>query len=128
MNSDGVGDLAKILSPGTNDFIKSLIPSVPSDPWQNNRRPWIGGLQVNGPEPAGGWRWTPNFNLHIFDNYNNFAPGEPNNLGGDENCLQMRNDFNNDGKWNDETCSHLFPYICVRPSTVQQFTTSTVQI
>ena len=105
-----MGDLARILTQATNDFLSSIIPDSPEP-----NQPWIGGLQVLGPEPAGGWRWTPDFTLNIFDVFNNFNSGEPNNLGGDENCLQMRSDHN--GQWNDETCSHLFPYICVRPAT-----------
>ena len=125
MDSDGVGDLAMILTQGTNDLIQSLIPTSSVNA---QLRPWIGGLQVNGPEPKGVWVWTPDFNLNIFDKgvFNNFATnsssppiGEPNNLGGDENCLQMRVDgiLSNPGQWNDNPCYKLFPYICVRPST-----------
>merc|ERR1712137_724962 len=77
-NTDGVGDLAIILTPGTNNFITSLIPDSPEP---NQLRPWIGGFQVIGPEPAKGWRWVPDFTLNIFAVYNNFAAGEPNNLG-----------------------------------------------
>ena len=90
-------------------------------------RPWIGGLQVTGPEPKGGWRFVPDLTKDIYDYYHNFAFGEPNNSGGPggpakavfENCLQMRNDniSSKIGQWNDESCGFKFAYICSQPAS-----------
>jgi len=42
--------------------------------------------------------------------YGNWYPGEPNNNGGEENCVDMY--VPRDGKWNDYRCDHTLPSIC----------------
>ena len=42
--------------------------------------------------------------------YENWSGNEPNNYGGNENCVEMWGG----GKWNDLTCSQLRRYICQR--------------
>ena len=37
-----------------------------------------------------------------------WAPGEPNNRQGKENCIELKFD----GKLNDKTCTELRPFIC----------------
>ena len=39
----------------------------------------------------------------------NWGPGEPNNNGGDENCLEINHGGRN---WNDRACSSVQKYIC----------------
>ena len=41
--------------------------------------------------------------------YTNWAPGEPNNGGGSENCGHIVNEH---GQWNDIRIERLFPFIC----------------
>jgi formylglycine-generating enzyme required for sulfatase activity len=65
---------------------------------------WIGGFQANkSSEPYGGWQWI-NDDGQIprtrFEGFRNWAPGEPNNVGGHEDYLTI-NRFGN-GQWNDE--------------------------
>ena len=45
--------------------------------------------------------------------YNNWAPNEPNNFGGNEQCVQM---FGNvGGSWNDIACSSNHTIVCQIP-------------
>ncbi|MDA7618503.1 C-type lectin domain-containing protein [Verrucomicrobia bacterium] len=66
---------------------------------------WIGGFQANkSSEPYDGWQWI-NDDAQIprsarAEGVRNWAPGEPNNVGGHEDYLTI-NRFGN-GQWNDE--------------------------
>jgi hypothetical protein len=77
---------------------------------------WIGYVQTdNSVEPAAGWTWacgqstftpSPPWGLPPPNN-------EPNDSNGDEDCVQMVNDF---GHWNDARCSSTAPrYVCEFP-------------
>ncbi|KPJ05052.1 Macrophage mannose receptor 1 [Papilio xuthus] len=44
----------------------------------------------------------------MSDVYGKWGTGEPNNAGGQEECVVLRAD----GTYNDDNCSHVFPYIC----------------
>ncbi|XP_041977472.1 macrophage mannose receptor 1-like [Aricia agestis] len=46
--------------------------------------------------------------LPIEDVYDNWAPGEPNNAGGVEECVVLRRE----GVLNDDRCDKAWPYIC----------------
>jgi hypothetical protein len=85
--ADG-GYLATITSAAENDFIFSLISGDPSfwyiDGAGNGEGPWVGGYQPPGsPEPAGNWLWVTGEPF----TYNNWSPGEPNNVGSGEDRL-----------------------------------------
>ena len=44
--------------------------------------------------------------------YNNWAPGEPNDVDETEDCGEVSLEVNDQGKWNDIACSHTFGYVC----------------
>ncbi|CAG4989006.1 unnamed protein product [Parnassius apollo] len=46
--------------------------------------------------------------LSIRQVYNKWGPGEPNDAGGDEDCVILRRD----GTLNDDKCSKIYPFIC----------------
>ena len=68
---------------------------------QNGHQIWIGGNKFYG-----NWRWDGIYkgDITVTDWY----AGQPDNLGGYENCLQLMRD----GTWNDHFCSAEFPFIC----------------
>ena len=69
---------------------------------------WFGLVQdTDGAEPNGGWQWATGEPLN-FQNWNPDATneyegltGEPNNVGGSEDCGEYRFD----GTWNDNPCT-----------------------
>lgn len=85
--------LATITSQAENDFVATLLPEYLNIGYA------IGGLQ---PPDAGnneGWSWRSGEPW----SFTNWAPGEPNNVGGIENYLVMYSNFGPDklGTWND---------------------------
>lgn len=44
--------------------------------------------------------------------YSNWNTGEPNNAGGDEDCVHT---LQNTHKWNDLRCTFSYSYICQKP-------------
>ena len=84
---DSKGHLATITSQ-EEEFIKSNFPQALSGKY------WLGGFQPPGSsEPDGDWQWVTGESF----TYTNWAPGEPNNQGG-EDGLQLKNTA---GQWND---------------------------
>ncbi|XP_031620457.1 hepatic lectin-like isoform X2 [Contarinia nasturtii] len=58
------------------------------------------------------WEWAGNGKRVTFTNW---APGEPNNHGDDENCILSSESVwgpNSTQKWNDDTCDYECPFIC----------------
>lgn len=51
--------------------------------------------------------------------YTNWYPGEPNDAGGDEDCVGDRL-RGNDG-WNDYPCNNTYPFICERDSSARGY-------
>jgi hypothetical protein len=54
----------------------------------------------------GQWSWADGSTV----SYTNWAPGEPNNFGNDEDCMELG--YYADGKWNDNGCSAQHPFMC----------------
>lgn len=52
-----------------------------------------------------GYKWVDNSPL----DYVNWGKGEPNDYGGDENCVEMQS---RSGQWNDLSCSRYRQYMC----------------
>lgn len=85
------GHLATITSMEENDFLLQVFLKQNLEALANA---WIGGYQEGDD-----WKWVTG---ELFE-FANWYPGEPNNLGGDEDFLQI---YNYDGgRWND--CSNI---------------------
>ena len=60
------------------------------------------------------------------NSYTNWADGEPNDLGGGEDCTEMLNN----GRWNDKNCTIGRPYACkkqTRMTFCEEAKTSTLK-
>ena len=68
----------------------------------NNKFPWIG---INDRNTESQFVYTSSGERIIISNWKS---GEPNNYGGNENCVHF--DFNE--VWNDDLCSKHFYFIC----------------
>ncbi|XP_026480005.1 perlucin-like, partial [Ctenocephalides felis] len=95
----------------TNNFQNNALASYIATKNQYVLRYWIGGNRfVDG----------KNLMWHLVDqkpmNYQNWMPGEPNNLKGNETCVEFIYDMRltNSCKcgWNDNVCQKPFPFIC----------------
>ncbi|XP_071505817.1 macrophage mannose receptor 1-like [Diadema antillarum] len=58
------------------------------------------------------WEWEDGTPYDYF----NWAPGEPNNAGG-EDCVHIESYFYKVGTWNDHKCDRLFRFICKMPKS-----------
>ncbi|XP_026181608.1 ladderlectin-like [Mastacembelus armatus] len=66
---------------------------------------WIGGSVA---KPEGSWFWIYGDKFK----YTNWAPGQPDNFGGVQHCLQMNH---GDAKlWDDLNCQTPLPSICAK--------------
>ncbi|KAK6470042.1 macrophage mannose receptor 1-like, partial [Huso huso] len=89
-------DLVSIKSASENE---DLVKKVQGKPF------WIG--LFNNP-----WKWSHQGDSYTFQNWNG---GEPNNYGGNENCVQTAvrdSRYLARGKWNDMDCSLRLPFFC----------------
>ena len=86
-------DLTIIKSPDENDFLYDLVKnySAPLNAWIGLRR-----------RSDKKFYWLNDTSL--LGNYQRWNAGEPNNLGGGEDCAEMLS-YNN-GTWNDLPCSN----------------------
>ncbi|KAJ8018348.1 Perlucin [Holothuria leucospilota] len=50
--------------------------------------------------------------FNVSASYTNWKGGQPDNNGGDENCVEIRKWSTGDVSWNDNTCDKPFYYIC----------------
>ncbi|KAK2865815.1 hypothetical protein Q7C36_001871 [Tachysurus vachellii] len=55
-----------------------------------------------------GWYWTVYSPVPYIENIGNWAPGQPDDFGGNQTCIAMESD----GTWSDYCCSDLKPFIC----------------
>ncbi len=107
------GHLATVTSQDENDFIEDNF--LHSDEFPSV---WLGGWQDRDDpdylEPAGGWTWVTDEEW----NFVNWAQGEPNDFGGNEDALEIYADGSPDetGEWNDAPGPvYVLPYIAEFP-------------
>ena len=104
------GYLATITSAAENTFVTdSLLSAQPALPGY-----WLGGLQPEGgEEPDGGWEWVTAETW----SYANWGAGEPNNVNGWEDRVEIWGAAAVAGKWNDvnNASTHLRGYIVEYP-------------
>jgi hypothetical protein len=67
-------------------------------------RYWIG---LNDIHREGTFEWASGSPVH----YTRWAPGEPNDAGGNEDCVQI-NRYHPSDEWNDEPCDQLLRFVC----------------
>jgi hypothetical protein len=86
------GNLAAVQSSADNSFMQSLAAG--------SANTWLGATNLS----TGYYVWESGGDL----SYLNWSPGEPNNDGGNEHCLEMYSS----GLWNDVNCGKSFASIC----------------
>ncbi|XP_031134272.1 C-type lectin domain family 10 member A-like [Sander lucioperca] len=96
-NYDG-GNLASVHSEEEHVFLRTFINQVTGA----NQTSWMGGSDS---VKEGVWMWSDG---STFD-YKSWAWGQPDNKGGDENCLQINYKGMN---WNDGRCDKMSPFLC----------------
>jgi hypothetical protein len=95
------GDLTSIQSQAENDFLFDAINQLSNGKW------WMG---FNDRAAEGTWVWSDGSAV-VFTHW---EMGEPNNVGGNEDCGQL-NRFFPSSTWNDEPCSTALPFVCEFP-------------
>ncbi|XP_063405776.1 perlucin-like [Mytilus trossulus] len=71
---------------------------------------WLGGSdQAN----EGVWLWTTSGQRFTVTDWHTRTVHEPNNQDGNENCLTIDDELDNE--WNDDKCSFDYRFICERP-------------
>ncbi|XP_070552321.1 lactadherin-like [Ptychodera flava] len=71
---------------------------------------WLG---ATGGEHEGSWTWEDGTPV----TYTNWAPGQPDNAGGGEQCLHLYGAGNS--KWNDNVCTTPMGFICEKEATCE---------
>ena len=91
--AEGLGaNLVSIQSQAENDCILNALNAL-----GETGTIWIG---LNDEDVEGTFVWYDQSPV----NYTNWAPGEPNNSGGNENCVQIYPTGSSPGMWNDLNC------------------------
>ncbi|KAK7494845.1 hypothetical protein BaRGS_00013972 [Batillaria attramentaria] len=98
------GHLVEINSPSENYKIVALAQE------RNVNYVWIG---LNDLASGQDFRWDGS---NSRPSYTNWRSGEPNNLGGDEDCVRL--DADSAAKWNDADCHVRWPFCCERVNVV----------
>ncbi|XP_060556957.1 perlucin-like protein [Ruditapes philippinarum] len=96
------GDLVRIESKEENDFIVANIKGSTSGFW----------IGLDDTQKENNWQWSSSEGTQSLGKFSNWAPGEPNNDRGDEDCGEIFAKMSKIGKWNDAPCSTKLPYIC----------------
>ncbi|TVQ92751.1 MAG: hypothetical protein EA397_06235 [Deltaproteobacteria bacterium] len=90
--------LTVIHDEATNERVRSILNET------RRGAGWI-GLFADPPDGDRDWRWVSGERL-TYDHWDTF---EPNNLTGQEHCVQM---YPWNGRWNDVRCDLSAPYVC----------------
>ena len=86
------GHLASIATEAVNTFVG-----------EKKNTYWIGG---NDRDEEGSWRWT---DCTLME-FTFWASGEPNDGGGNQDCMQYRHLH----KWDDDNCSNKKSFVCIK--------------
>ncbi|KAK5976946.1 C-type lectin [Trichostrongylus colubriformis] len=108
------GNLVTICDEAENDFV-SMMGQVAMSKSEVNGRTWIGYRR--NPNNKQEWQWRSGSPC----NYTNWAPGEPNNAGGEDYAELYTFYFKFDRKtWNDDRSTSVLYYICERSTCLQE--------
>ncbi|XP_033106819.1 C-type lectin mannose-binding isoform-like [Anneissia japonica] len=99
-------DLVSIESDYENNFVSTLWKTSHNVFVANSYTYWI-GLMRSGSS----WRWSN----YSTSRYRKWGSGEPNNNGGNENCVHQWKKNGNYLTWNDIGCNNLLSYVCEMP-------------
>ena len=66
---------------------------------------WIG--LHRDPKNMSRWLWVD----ESLVTYTNWHTGEPNDFGGDENCVELLTSYRG-AEWNDKNCNRSLRYVC----------------
>ncbi|XP_032438031.1 type-2 ice-structuring protein-like [Xiphophorus hellerii] len=94
------GNLASVHSSEDYYDIQSLIRRVTHE----LKETWIGGSDA---AEEGNWSWTDG----TLMTFTNWCPGEPNNAGWRQHCMQMN--YSGEKCWDDHRCAVKQPSVCV---------------
>ncbi|XP_030635246.1 C-type mannose receptor 2-like [Chanos chanos] len=86
-------DLVSVRNQTENEWIKSSM--------KDKTEPWIGLFRDS-------WKWSDQSN----SSFRNWAPGQPDNNEGDENCAFMQITGEKQGQWHDFSCDNEKPFVC----------------
>ncbi|XP_029976939.1 lactose-binding lectin l-2-like [Salarias fasciatus] len=92
-------NLVSIHSVQEHNFVKSLIQNFD----HAEGRTWIGLTDLHEDSR---WMWSDGSRV----NFVFWSPGEPNNYGGPESCVETN--LGASKKWNDVKCSRMQPFVC----------------
>ncbi|XP_048209526.1 C-type lectin domain family 4 member K [Perognathus longimembris pacificus] len=93
--------LASVTSEGEQEFLYKTADGLPH---------WI-GLTKTGSE--GDWSWVDDTPFNSVQSKRFWIPGEPNNLGNNEHCGNIK--LFSLRSWNDDSCDNKLLFICKRP-------------
>ncbi|KAJ8298068.1 hypothetical protein KUTeg_024599 [Tegillarca granosa] len=99
--------LVSVTSMDKQNYIIKKIESRPDLTQTSAFGYWTGG---NDEASEGRWMWTGNGNP-VPLNYTDWHVGQPNNVGGDQDCLLIQY-YDDHFKWGDVSCTETHPFIC----------------
>ena len=90
-------NLPVIKSPTENQFLLSFVEG----------EPWLGMEASNGDND---FKWVDG--TSVWETFSEWAFGEPNYPGVDENCAYMYVSGGKEGQWNNNPCDQLHHVVC----------------